>query len=234
MREIDEVRITLLRLFRKGAPGTAVAHHTPTHSLYGENEGLWPPNTIDFQLWPMVPQVIIKLINGILRGRPVDSHQERVHASIKLQAYGRGLLQRFRSHRLITKDFNRQASREYQKYLKLFGVISTGITSSHTREPSRFARTFALYHHKRITEDYQGIRAKWYTREHRESRKALAYRIRRAHRVVGRADQEHSCWIQNRNILASLPGGEVVYYRLATTLIQHLGGLWAHNNLLST
>ena len=177
MREIDEVRITLLRLFRKGAPGTAVAHHTPTHSLYGENEGLWPPNTIDFQLWPMVPQVIIKLINGILRGRPVDSHQERVHASIKLQAYGRGLLQRFRSHRLITKDFNRQASREYQKYLKLFGVISTGITSSHTREPSRFARTFALYHHKRITEDYQGIRAKWYTREHRESRKALAYHL---------------------------------------------------------
>ena len=102
----------------------------------------------------------------------VYSHQERVHASIKLQAYGRGLLQRFRSHRLITKDFNRQASREYQKYLKLWGVISTGM-----REPSRFARTFALYHHKRITEDYQGIRAKWYTREHRESRKSLAYRL---------------------------------------------------------
>ena len=183
MREIDEVRITLLRLFRKGAPGTAVAHHTPTHSLYGENEGLWPPNTIDFQLWPMVPQVIIKLINGILRGRPVDSHQERVHASIKLQAYGRGLLQRFRSHRLITKDFNRQASREYQEYLTAWqGFNNPAGYLDDMRHPFLHGYRFARDHEIDISQDMEGISAKWHTRAHRESRKALAYRIRRAHR----------------------------------------------------
>ena len=99
----------------------------------------------------------------------VYSHQERVHASIKLQAYGRGLLQRFRSHRLITKDFNRQASREYQVYIKRY----TGSTHG---DSARFARR----HHQFITEDHQGIRAKWYTRDHRASRKALAYHLPKA------------------------------------------------------
>ena len=185
MREIDEVRITLLRLFRGAVR--------------------------------LPDEIIDEMLKAFLHTRD---------AAIKVQAYGRGLLQRFRYHRLITKDFNRQASREYQEWLK-YRLPYTVLEMQEA--PIGFSE-----HHGDITEDFDGISAKWYTRAHRESRKALAYRIRRAHRVVGRADQEHSCWIQNRNILASLPGGEVVYYRLATALIQHLGGLWAHNNLLST
>ena len=65
------------------------------------------------------------------------------------------------------------ASKEYQEYI-------TGSGSKYgygKREPSRFARTFARDHHQFITEDYEGISAKWYTREHRESRKALAYHL---------------------------------------------------------
>ena len=68
------------------------------------------------------------------------------------------------------------ASKEYQEYI-------TGSGSKYgygKREPSRFARTFARDHHQFITEDYEGISAKWHTRAHRESRRALAYRIRRA------------------------------------------------------
>ena len=139
------------------------------------------------QLWPMVPQVIIKLINGILRGRPVDSQQERVHASIKLQAYGRGLLQRFRSHRLITKDFNRQASREYQEYRRISGTGSSNhayegynIDLRDIRHPFLHGYRFSRGAQWEITQDMEGLSAKWHTRAHRESRRALAYRIRRA------------------------------------------------------
>ena len=194
MREIDEVRITLLRLFRGAVR--------------------------------LPEEIIDEMLKAFLHTQD---------AAIKVQAYGRGLLQRFRSHRLITKDFNRQASREYQEYLTAWqGFNNPAGYLDDMRHPFLHGYRFARDHEIDISQDMEGISAKWHTRAHRESRKALAYRIRRAHRVVGRADQEHSCWIQNRNILASLPGGEVVYYRLATTLIQHLGGLWAHNNLLST
>ena len=56
-------------------------------------------------LWPEVipDEIIDEMLKAFLHTRD---------AAIKVQAYGRGLLQRFRSHRLITKDFNRQANRQ--------------------------------------------------------------------------------------------------------------------------
>ena len=141
MREIDQVRITLLRMFRGAV---------------------------------QLPQEIIdEMLKAFLHTQD---------AAIKVQAYGRGLLQRFRSHRLITKDFNRQASREYQEYLTASGTGSPyhayegyHINLDDMRHPFLHGYRFARDHHQFITEDYEGINAKWYTRAHRESRKALAY-----------------------------------------------------------
>eukprot|EP00964_Phaeocystis_antarctica_P161220 scaffold133274_cov104-Phaeocystis_antarctica.AAC.2 len=127
MREIDEVRITLLRLFRGAVR--------------------------------LPDEIIDEMLKAFLHTRG---------AAIKVQAYGRGLLQRFRSHRLITKDFNRQASKEYQEWLE-YRLPHTVLQMQEA--PMRFARD----HHQFITKDYEGINAKWYTRAHRESRKALAY-----------------------------------------------------------
>ena len=153
MREIDEVRITLLRMFR-GAVRL-------------------PDEIIDELL--KASQSMI----SFLRTRD---------ATIKVQAYGRGLLQRFRYHRLITKDFNRQASREYQNYLRISGTGSSNhayegyhINLDDMRHPFLHGYRFARAAQWDITQDMEGISAKWHTRAHRESRRALAYRIRRAH-----------------------------------------------------
>ena len=128
MREIDQVRITLLRMFRGAV---------------------------------RLPE---EIINELLK--PFLHTQD---AAIKVQAYGRGLLQRFRYHRLITKDFNRQASREYQGWLK-YRLPHTVLELQEA--PIGFSEGVARFC---INEDYDGISAKWYTREHRES-KLKAYR----------------------------------------------------------
>ena len=154
MREIDEVRITLLRLFRGAVR--------------------------------LPDEIIDEMLKAFLHTRG---------AAIKVQAYGRGLLERFRSHRLITKDFNRQASREYQKYRRIRGIGLSNyayegyhINLTDIRHPFlhgyRFARdTLISAPHcqgeEGIRQDHDGLRAKWHTRAHRESRRALAYRIRR-------------------------------------------------------
>ena len=99
-------------------------------------------------------------------------------AAIKVQAYGRGLLQRFRSHRLITKDFNRQASREYQKYRRISGTGSSNhayegyhINLDDMRHPFLHGYRFARDHELDISQDYDGIRAIFETRAHRMTRK---------------------------------------------------------------
>ena len=136
MREIDEVRITLLRLFRGAVR--------------------------------LPDEIIDEMLKAFLHTRG---------AAIKVQAYGRGLLERFRSHRLITKDFNRQANREYHEYRRIYHINLTDI-----RHAFLHGYRFARDHEIDISQDMEGISAKWHTRAHRESRKALAYRIRRAHR----------------------------------------------------
>ena len=108
----------------------------------------------------------------------VYSHQERVHASIKLQAYGRGLLQRFRNHRLITKDFNRQASWEYQCWLKYRLPRTVGLSPRLKTQFLKFAAPFGFLQDVlsndslfMITEDFDGINAIFETRAHRSTRK---------------------------------------------------------------
>ena len=147
MREIDEVRITLLRLFRGAVR--------------------------------LPDEIIDEMLKAFLHTRG---------AAIKVQAYGRGLLERFRSHRLITKDFNRQANREYHEYRRISGTGSSyygyqgyNIDLRDIRHPFLHGYRFARNHEHDITQDNEGISAKWHTRAHRESRRALAYRIRRAH-----------------------------------------------------
>ena len=78
MREIDEVRITLLRAFRR-------------HSTGHPNV---PPNEV-IGYWEM-PLGIVQSINRILQDRL------KLLSSIKLQAYGRGLLVRLRDLKLVT------------------------------------------------------------------------------------------------------------------------------------
>ena len=137
MREIDEVRITLLRLFRGAVR--------------------------------LPDEIIDEMLKAFLHTRD---------AAIKVQAYGRGLLQRFRSHRLITKDFNRQASREYQKYLTASGTGSSyhayegyHINLDDMRHPFLHGYRFARDHELDISQDYDGIRAIFETRAHRMTRK---------------------------------------------------------------
>jgi hypothetical protein len=80
MREIDEVRIVLLRLLSDTA------------------------------------QFPSALIDQILKA---SEFVKRHMASIKVNAYGRGLLTRFRQHSLYVKNFNKQAhfrASEWQKY----------------------------------------------------------------------------------------------------------------------
>ena len=78
MREIDEVRITLLRAFRR-------------HSTGHPNV---PPNEV-IGYWEM-PLGIVQSINRILQDRL------KLLSSIKLQAYGRGLLVRLRDLKQVT------------------------------------------------------------------------------------------------------------------------------------
>ena len=78
MREIDELRITLFRTFRR-------------HSTGHPNV---PPNEV-IGFWEM-PLGIVKSINRILQDRL------KLLSSIKLQAYGRGLLVRLRDLKLVT------------------------------------------------------------------------------------------------------------------------------------
>ena len=78
MREIDELRITLFRTFRR-------------HSTGHPNV---PPNEV-IGYWEM-PLGIVKSINRILQDRL------KLLSSIKLQAYGRGLLVRLRDLKLVT------------------------------------------------------------------------------------------------------------------------------------
>ena len=123
MREIDQVRITLLRMFRGAV---------------------------------QLPQ---EIIDEMLK---VFLHTQ--DAAIKVQAYGRGLLQRFRYHRLITKDFNRQASREYQEWLRY--------CLPHTVLQMQEAPLgFLTWSDGMITEDFDGINAIFKTRAHRSTRK---------------------------------------------------------------
>ena len=152
MREIDEVRITLLRMFRGAV---------------------------------RLPD---EIINEMLKAsQSMISFLRTRDAAIKVQAYGRGLLQRFRYHRLITKDFNRQASREYQEYRRNRGIGSSNyayegyhINLTDIRHPFLHGYRFSRGAQWEITQDMEGLSAKWHTRAHRESRRALAYRIRRA------------------------------------------------------
>ena len=110
MREIDQVRITLLRLFRGAV---------------------------------RLPDAVIdEMRKAFLHTRG---------AAIKVQAYGRGLLERFRSHRLITKDFNRQANREYQVYLKEWGEKPLGFPWGTPNGSTRFG----YLHNLSITQDYE-------------------------------------------------------------------------------
>ena len=78
MREIDELRITLFRTFRR-------------HSTGHPNV---PPNEV-IGYWEM-PLGIVQSINRILQDRL------KLLSSIKLQAYGRGLLVRLRDLKLVT------------------------------------------------------------------------------------------------------------------------------------
>ena len=117
MREIDEVRITLLRLFRGAVR--------------------------------LPEEIIDEMLKAFLHTQD---------AAIKVQAYGRGLLQRFRSHRLITKDFNRQASREYQEYRRISGTGSSNhayegykIDLRDIRHPFLHGWRFARNHEHDIT-----------------------------------------------------------------------------------
>ena len=119
MREIDQVRITLLRMFRGAV------------------------------------QLPEEIIDEMLK---VFLHTQ--DAAIKVQAYGRGLLQRFRYHSLITKDFNMQANREWGLFLNEVQYRGEGWRT-------RFARHVAY----EITEDFDGqsaimggVRARAYRR----------------------------------------------------------------------
>ena len=78
MREIDELRITLFRTFRR---------HSTNHPNI-------PPNEV-IGYWEM-PLGIVKSINQITLDR------FKLLSSIKLQAYGRGLLVRLREMKLVT------------------------------------------------------------------------------------------------------------------------------------
>ena len=78
MREIDELRITLFRTFRR---------HSTNHPNI-------PPNEV-IGYWEM-PLGIVMSISRILQDR------FKLLSSIKLQAYGRGLLVRLRDLKLVT------------------------------------------------------------------------------------------------------------------------------------
>ena len=78
MREIDELRITLFRTFRR---------HSTNHPNI-------PPNEV-IGYWEM-PLGIVQSISRILQDR------FKLLSSIKLQAYGRGLLVRLRDLKLVT------------------------------------------------------------------------------------------------------------------------------------
>ena len=113
--------------------------------------------------------ILLRLFRGAVR-LPEEIIDEMLKAflhtqdaAIKVQAYGRGLLQRFRYHRLITKDFNRQASREYQEWLK-YRLPYTVLEMQEA--PIGFSE-----HHGDITEDFDGINAIFETRAHRSTRK---------------------------------------------------------------
>ena len=137
MREIDQVRITLLRMFRGAV---------------------------------QLPQEIIdEMLKAFLHTQD---------AAIKVQAYGRGLLQRFRNHRLITKDFNRQASWEYQCWLKYRLPRTVGLSPRLKAQFLKFAAPFGFLQDVlsndslfMITEDFDGINAIFETRAHRMTRK---------------------------------------------------------------
>ena len=122
--------------------------------------------------------ILLRLFRGAVR-LPEEIIDEMLKAflhtqdaAIKVQAYGRGLLQRFRSHRLITKDFNRQASREYQEYLTAWqGFNNPAGYLDDMRHPFLHGYRFARDHELDISQDYDGIRAIFETRAHRMTRK---------------------------------------------------------------
>ena len=115
MREIDEVRIVLLRLLSDTA------------------------------------QFPSALIDQILKA---SEFVKRHMASIKVNAYGRGLLTRYRQHRLYVKNFNREAN--HQK--ALWAGIGYPLEDLEWDD---------------IRVDEQGIRALRRTRAYRTSRRRL-------------------------------------------------------------
>ena len=92
MREIDELRITLFRTFRR-------------HSTGHPNV---PPNEV-IGYWEM-PLGIVQSINRILQDRL------KLLSSIKLQAYGRGLLVRLRDMKLVSTRRTTVCLGMYRRY----------------------------------------------------------------------------------------------------------------------
>ena len=92
MREIDEVRITLLRAFRQ---------HSTNH-----------PNSGGFAMMHLWDNHlgIVKSINRILQDRL------KLLSSIKLQAYGRGLLVRLRDMKLVSTRRTTVCLGMYRRY----------------------------------------------------------------------------------------------------------------------
>ena len=124
MREIDEVRITLLRMFRGAV---------------------------------RLPQEIIdEMLKAFLHTQD---------AAIKLQAYGRGTLARFRDNNLLFGvPFNTQARVLYEIFMQA--------GPSNRNEIGEFAEEQYILYENKINEwpGFEAIRA---TRAHRRSRKAL-------------------------------------------------------------
>ena len=143
MREIDQVRITLLRMFRGAV---------------------------------RLPQEIIdELLKPFLHTQD---------AAIKVQAYGRGLLARFRDHNLLFRaPFNTQARVLHDNFM-VSGATpysSTCLFQGETRVlyEAKEANSYWRRHHNGHTlpqftlNDWPGIKAIWGGRASRRSRRAL-------------------------------------------------------------
>ena len=124
MREIDQVRITLLRMFRGAV---------------------------------RLPQEIIdELLTAFLHTQD---------AAIKVQAYGRGLLARFRDHNLLfAAPFNTQAR-----------VLHDNLLTSRGNGTNFQGEWYILYEDDK--NEWPGLEAIWATRAHRRSKKALGLHL---------------------------------------------------------
>jgi len=124
MREIDQVRITLLRMFRGAV---------------------------------QLPQEIIdEMLKAFLHTR---------NAAIKVQAYGRGTLARFRDHNLLFgTHFNTQAR-----------VLHDNLLTSRGNGTNFQGEWHILYEDDK--NEWPGLEAIWATRAHRRSKKALGLHL---------------------------------------------------------